>query len=207
MIIVASSIGGMTAEVFARQYPERVAGLVFVDAASSEMLPAVSKWLGPATVGACVASAAAHFGVIRMLDPFGLHAEDSDEARRSAALAYGARRWDALCAMARGAWRDPQFLAKVPPLRSDVPLVVLTASSDEQLFPGSGWLGGSVRAERVASHQRLAKHSTAGTWKMVPKSTHLIASSQPDAVSDAVLLGPRLRTPFSITVTCVPRRA
>ena len=188
MIIVASSIGGMTAEVFARQYPERVAGLVFVDAASSELLPAVAKWLGPATVGGCLASTAAHFGVIRLLDPFGLHAEASDDARRSAALAYGARRWDTLCAMARGTWHDPQFLAKVPPLRPDLPLVVLSASSDEDLFPGSGWWGGSVRAERVASHQRLAKRSTAGSWKMVPKSTHLIASSQPDAVSDAVLM-------------------
>ena len=36
VILVASSIGGLTVEFFARQHPERIAGLVFLDAANSE---------------------------------------------------------------------------------------------------------------------------------------------------------------------------
>jgi len=32
----------------------------------------------------------------------------------------------------------------------------------------------------------LAKQSSKGRWQVVPDSTHLIASSQPEAVADAV---------------------
>ena len=39
-VLVASSIGGVTAEFFARQHPERVAGLVFLDAGNSQAFAA-----------------------------------------------------------------------------------------------------------------------------------------------------------------------
>jgi pimeloyl-ACP methyl ester carboxylesterase/protein-S-isoprenylcysteine O-methyltransferase Ste14 len=186
LIVVASSIGGMTAETFARRFPERVAGLVFVDAANSEMVPIVERHSGLLKAGACIAAAAAHFGAIRLIDPFGLHADSSDEARRVEAITYGARPWGTLCAMARGASRNLHWLDGVPPLRSDLPLVVLSASTSEQMFPGSQWFD-EVRTQRIPAHQRFAKRSTQGTWKMVPKSTHLIANSQPDVVADAVI--------------------
>ena len=70
-VIVASSIGGLTAELFARQFPERTAGLVFVDAANSLTLAlreSVSGWVKPA---ACTSGVLARFGVIRLIDPFG----------------------------------------------------------------------------------------------------------------------------------------
>jgi pimeloyl-ACP methyl ester carboxylesterase len=195
MLIVASSIGGLTAETFARRYPERVAGLVFVDAANSEIVPAAVSWVGTLRLAACTGAGAAQFGLIRLLDPFGLEREVSDEARRGAAITYGAKPWAAHCGMARGIARNPQAMNALPPLRGDLPLVVLSASSDTDLFPGGSWFGSlgmasrrsEVRAQLVASHQRLAKHSSAGSWKTVPKSTHLIASSQPDVVADAVI--------------------
>jgi hypothetical protein len=132
--------------------------------------------------------------LIRVLDPFALRSDPSDEARRGAAITYGAKPWAAHCAVARGLSRDLQALNALPPMRADMPLVVLSASSDVDLFPGTSWFGslgmssrrGDVRAQLVASHQRLAKQSTQGSWKMVPKSTHLIASSQPDVVADTV---------------------
>jgi pimeloyl-ACP methyl ester carboxylesterase/protein-S-isoprenylcysteine O-methyltransferase Ste14 len=186
LIIVASSIGGMTAETFARRFPERVAGLVFVDAANSEMVPIVERRAGQLKMGACLAAAAARFGAIRLIDPFGLRAESSDDARQAEAITYGARPWGTICAMARGASRNLHWLDEVPPLRSDLPLTVLSAATSEQMFPGSRWFE-EVRTQRVPAHQRFAKHSTQGSWKMVPKSTHLIANSQPDAVSDAVI--------------------
>jgi hypothetical protein len=37
-----------------------------------------------------------------------------------------------------------------------------------------------------ASHQTMASRSAAGTWRIVPGSSHLIASSHPQAVIDAV---------------------
>ena len=135
---------------------------------------------------ACAAGVAARFGLIRLVDPFGLRLETSEQARRSAAITYGARPWATVCAIVRGLAADPQAFEQAPPLPRDVPLVVLSAESDEDLFPGSR-LAGSIRAARIDRHKVFAARSTHGTWTLVPDSTHLIGDSQPDAVADAVL--------------------
>jgi protein-S-isoprenylcysteine O-methyltransferase Ste14/pimeloyl-ACP methyl ester carboxylesterase len=187
-VIVASSIGGLTAEMFARSYPERVAGLVFVDAANSRLVPRMVSSSGAITALACAVGAASHFGVIRLLDPFAL-GDESEGARRSAAVTYGARTWAGTCAMARGLTHTQREFEQAPPLAADLPLVVLSASSAQDLMPPFAepffdpreW-----RNEVRASHQALAKQSSRGSWKEVPNSTHLIAGSQPDAVADAV---------------------
>jgi len=150
------------------------------------MQPIAERWAGRLKIGACIAAAAARFGGIRVLDPFGLNTETSEDARQAAAITYGARPWATICAMARGLSQDVHFLDRVPPLRSDIPLVVLSASTGDQLFPGSQWIT-DVQTGRVPAHQRFAKRSTQGSWKMVPKSSHLIANTQPDAVSSAVI--------------------
>jgi len=187
MVIVASSIGGLTAETFARRYPERVAGLVFLDAASSAGLQRASGWLGSLKAIACVASFSARFGTIRLLDPFRLGRESSDAARRSAAVTYSPRHWDTLCAMMRGAPETLRVLSEAPPLSDDIPLVVLSASSEQEMFPGYGWLSPEIRQGRIASHQELAKRSRKGRWMLVQNSTHLLAGSKPDVVADTVL--------------------
>jgi protein-S-isoprenylcysteine O-methyltransferase Ste14/pimeloyl-ACP methyl ester carboxylesterase len=192
-VIVASSIGGLTAELFARQFPERVAGLVFVDAANSRTLSlreSVSAWVKPA---ACTSGLLARLGVVRLTDPFGLYAEGSEQGRRSAALTYHSRAWSQLCAMARGLPDTVREFAAAPPLRSDLPLSVLSASTSEEAMPPwlEPWIERffdteQLRVESRASHQAFSKQSTKGKWQLVPDSTHLIASSQPDAVADAV---------------------
>lgn len=189
-VIVASSIGGLTAELFARQFPERVAGLVFLDAANSLTLSwreMVSPWVRRAACGSAVA---AQFGVIRLVDPFGLAAEPSDEGRRNAALTYNTRPWAQLCAMARGLDETVRAFSDAPPLSGALPVTVLTASSGAGLVPpGVDWFVDveRIRAALRDSHQRLATQSARGRWAMVPDSTHLIGSSQPDAVAEAVL--------------------
>jgi protein-S-isoprenylcysteine O-methyltransferase Ste14/pimeloyl-ACP methyl ester carboxylesterase len=189
-VVVATSVGGLTSEFFARQFPERVAGLVMLDAANSLVLPsmpALARWLTPA---ACGAAGLAYLGVIRFADPFGLNGDPSEEARRSAALAYNARTWSGLCAIARGRAATMQAFAGAPPLPADLPLSVLSASSTENLAPPGADRVIDVEAAKTAlveSHQRLATMSSRGTWRMVPDSTHLIAASQPDAVVDAVV--------------------
>jgi hypothetical protein len=87
-VLVASSIGGLTAELFARQFPERTAGAVFLDAANSLTLArreSASGWLRPA---ACTTGILAHFGLIRLTDPFAFYEEGTEQARRSAAVTY-----------------------------------------------------------------------------------------------------------------------
>lgn len=186
-VLVASSIGGLTAEMFARTYPERVAGIVFVDAANSLFLPRLAPYSGRITALACTAGTLARFGVIRLLDPFGLGA-DSEGARRSAAVTYGARLWTAHCAMARGLDDVQREFEQARPLPAGLPVTVLSASSKEQLMPPF--------AERFIDPNQLLRETEAanrdfaarvhGTWKKIPNSTHLIADSQPDAVADAV---------------------
>jgi pimeloyl-ACP methyl ester carboxylesterase len=187
MVIVASSIGGLTAETFARRHPERVAGLVFLDAANSVLVPRASDWLGSVKAAACVASFSARFGMVRLLDPFGIGREDSDAARRSAAVTYSPRLWATMCAMARGAPSTLQVMSTLPPLSGDIPLAVLSASSEEDMFPGYRWVAPDIRKYRIVAHQEFAKRSTRGTWTQVPNSTHLLAGSKPDVVADTVL--------------------
>jgi pimeloyl-ACP methyl ester carboxylesterase/protein-S-isoprenylcysteine O-methyltransferase Ste14 len=187
IVIVASSIGGLTAETFARRFPERVAGLVFLDAATSLQAPKASGWLGTVKAAACTASASARFGTIRLIDPFGLGRETSEGARRSAAVTYSPRLWGTMCAMSRGAPQTLEILAGLPPLPPDIPLRVLSASSDEEMFPGYQWVTPVARSERMKAHQEFAKRSTRGQWMLVPKSTHLIAGSAPDAVAETVI--------------------
>ena len=189
-LLVASSIGGLTAELFARQFPERVAGLVHLDASNSLTLSlreSVAGWVRPA---ACASGFLAHFGLIRLFDPFGLTKEGTDEARRSAAVTYNSRPWVQLCAMARGLPDTIREFREAPPLRADLPLTVMSASSRDDVVPAGVGFFVDVQALSTtvrASHQEFAKQSTRGKWQLVPESTHLIASSQPDAVADAVL--------------------
>jgi protein-S-isoprenylcysteine O-methyltransferase Ste14/pimeloyl-ACP methyl ester carboxylesterase len=187
VVIVASSIGGLTAEMFARRYPERVEGLVFVDAATSLSVPFLASRDRTARALACTAGVLGHFGVMRLLDPFWL-GRDTEEARRSAALTYHARAWDQLCAMARGVHLMAQQFEEAPALRPDVPLTVLSASSATDLLPpGLEGAAEEIRPGLLEAHKEFARRSTRGTWSMVPDSTHLIGESQPDAVAKAVL--------------------
>ena len=189
LVIVASSIGGLTAEMFVRQYPERVAGLVLVDAANSELLPTLNAIAGRARTAFCTTSMLARFGVVRLVDPFGLN--ESDELRQAAALTYSPRPWAQLCAIARGIDRSSQEFKEAPPLSTDLPLTVLSASTADDLVPPVFQRfadAKEMQAAAQASHKRMALKSNRGRWQMVPDSTHLIAESQPDAVSDAILV-------------------
>ena len=79
---------------------------------------------------------------------------------------------------------------EAPPLRRELPITALSADTREEFLPPAlaGWiqLRGSVDALRE-SHKRMVQGSARGVWRMVPGSSHLIASSQPQAVIDAVL--------------------
>jgi len=183
-VIVASSIGGLTAERFALDYPERVAGLVFLDAASSEMTPHAARWMTSGTTAACGLAFAARFGVMHLVDPFGIGATDSDEARRSAAVTYRSGSWDTLCATLRGIGGDPHGTDVLGRFPNDIPVRVLSATA----ITRSQRLAFGDQGRELANgwHQRLALRSARGAWRVVPNSQHLIASEQPDVVVDEV---------------------
>jgi pimeloyl-ACP methyl ester carboxylesterase len=191
-IIVASSIGGITAEMFARRYPDRVAGLVFLDAAVSEMIPILSSQVDVRMVkAACMAtSTAGRVGLIRLLDPWHLRGSDDEAAQRSAALMYRAQPWKMLCAIVRGIPITQQEFAAAGALRDDVPLVVMSAELSRGLLPPA--FATMVNRDEIvppmrAAHQHLAQKSSRGVWRLVQGSGHLIANDRPQVVVGAVL--------------------
>ena len=101
-ILVPASIGGLVGEVFARRHPDHVAGLVFLDAASSIQLDRVAANTGWFTRSAGT-GAACLLSLIELRATF--------------------------CAMARGFDQTMRDVAAAPPLRSDLPMIVLSAGS------------------------------------------------------------------------------
>ena len=186
-VIVASSIGGLPAEMFARQYPERVSGLVLLDAATSGVLTPLQARLGRVRAAACTARVLAWLGVIRVVDPFQL-AQGAEVGQRAAALTYGGKPFDALCAMTRGLPASAQEFAMAQPLAPGLRVLVMSASSaDDLLPPGFETMRDELRPMLLEAQKALAADAPGRTWQMVPESTHLLAESQPDAVAEAVL--------------------
>jgi pimeloyl-ACP methyl ester carboxylesterase/protein-S-isoprenylcysteine O-methyltransferase Ste14 len=183
-ILVASSIGGLTVEMFARKHPERVAGLVFLDAASSGALPIAAPRFDIAAIGTCALTATANFGLIRFVDPFQMAGDRTEQGRRSRAFTYGAKALGTVCAIVRGLPNSLHEFEAVPPLPSDVRMVVLSAEHPlEFLAPFTN----TIQDARLQVHQDLARRSSRGEWRIVPGSEHLIASSKPDEVSRVIL--------------------
>jgi pimeloyl-ACP methyl ester carboxylesterase len=191
-IVVSSSIGGLTTELFARRHREQVAGLIFLDAANSDTAGRLA-WLASKTniTLACSARWVARFGILRLADPFQFRRQiPTDDAARAIAQIYSVERMAALCGMARGLPAGVQELRAAPPLAPDVPLTVLSAASLEGLLPPRlAALRGradALRNDWLAGQQQFARRSTRGTWRVVPGSGHLIAGSQPRVVTEAV---------------------
>ena len=192
IVIVASSIGGITAELFARRYPDRVAGLVFLDAGNSEAAArTVASHVASAVgLGCSAATTIGAVGFLRLIDPWDLRHQKTVESKRSAALMYGAKPWVMLCGIVRGARQTLEEFAAAPPLRREIPVTALSADTKENFLPPAlariiGTPGGNTAA-LLETHQHLAQGSAHGTWKVVPGSDHLIAGSQPQAVVNAV---------------------
>lgn len=188
-ILVPSSIGGLTVELFARRRPDRVAGLAFLDAATSDVVarlqPEIS-WMRIQAV--CLLPLAARSGLLRLIDPFDLRRSGGDGASRAVARMYRVEPMNTICGMARGASGTVAEFQAAPPFPPDVPLTVLSAETNEGLLPRglpTGFLP-SVR-ERHEIHQAMARRSSRGRWQVVPGSSHLIGNSQPHEVAAAVL--------------------
>jgi pimeloyl-ACP methyl ester carboxylesterase len=191
-ILVPGSFGGLTVEMFARRYPERVAGLVFLDAANSELLERGMAVIDPAHAQrVCLARLPARLGILRLLDP--LHLRSLPQPGLAIALLYRAEPMDTLCAMARGLPRSAQELHDAPPLPSDLPLVVLNHDSATGFIPpGLAFLSqnpryASLMNEWMPMQQKFSRRSRRGTWQAVPGSDHGIASSRPHVVAATIL--------------------
>ena len=191
-ILVPSSIGGLTAEFFARRYPDEVSGIVFLDAGHSGALELVAAIPGGAELQdwvrrvACLAPIAERFGLIEWLDP--LHLGQDPRAERTRALLYRRAPLATLCGMARSRAETRQAFKEVPPLRPDLPLRVLTHDNTAGLIPPILPID-ATKFDPLwrFMQQQLARRSSRGTWQVVPAAAILCTRA----------IRRRLRTPSS----------
>lgn len=179
VVMVGHSMGGLYVRRFAIAHPEKIAGLVLVEAATPAMFdqPGVRRfreyfrWLGR---GGAAAGAVglANLSFFRS-DRIGLPADVWEEKRR------GLLSWRQTSASAReiGAWEAAGRQAGAGPLRPEWPVAVITAGS---MRPVSGW----EEARRAP-----AAASKAGLYRNVPDASHtsILGERHGDAVVDGVL--------------------
>jgi len=92
---------------------------------------------------------------------------------------------EAICGLVRGADGTLAELSAAPPLAREVPLAVLIAGASRAVLPLGVRL---VDPNDLRTAQlEFAKLSTKGVAQVVQYSDHLIANSQPDAVTAAIL--------------------
>jgi len=179
-LLIAASAGGLDAEMLARDHPEAIRALVFLDALDGSAVDALLKPLAELRREACVASWLARVGLLRLINPLKLHG-------RTAALTYRASATDAACGLLRTISESREELAVAAPFRADLPLVVLSHSEPRDLFP-PGHEAEAVSLEPTWNRlqEALARRSAHDDHRVVPGSGHLIAVDQPQAVADAV---------------------
>jgi pimeloyl-ACP methyl ester carboxylesterase len=181
LVLVGASIGGLTVELYAREHPADVVGLVFLDAVDSQSLEVVGSEVAAMRFRTCGAAYLARLGLMRLYDPLKLVGE-------AAALAYRPAPLAAACSALKALPESDRELAKAPPLKADLPLLVLSHEVPSDLLPVS-------EPERVRAfepewqklQQAQAKRSTRGEQWTVAQSGPLIARDRPAAVAQAII--------------------
>jgi pimeloyl-ACP methyl ester carboxylesterase len=114
-LIVAGSFGGLVAELFARERPAEVVGLVTLDALTAETVgePAVAGLASKA----CLGRWAAELGLLRLADPFHLATLDPMAFQ----LTYQASTWRTICRSLTDLPVTASQLGRAAPFRGDLP--------------------------------------------------------------------------------------
>jgi pimeloyl-ACP methyl ester carboxylesterase len=182
-LLVPSSIGGLTAEMFARRHPDRVVGAIFLDTATSDLLArSLPKINWATTQAACLVKVAARLGVLRLVDPFDFRRTGSADEARAVALMYRVEPMATLCGLVRGAAISAAEFRAAAAIPASMPLVVMSAESSGSV---PSWV--LPLQEKYRLHQTFARRSSRGRWQLVPGGFHIIASNRPEVVVDAVL--------------------
>jgi len=186
LILVASSAGGLSSELYAREHPERVAGLVWVDALSGDALDGVPE-IHRLERSACLARDAAWLGAIRLIDPLQLRATANDQAARTVALTYRRRTLDAVCSMTESFATSAEQIRHAPGMQSTLPAIVLVHGEPRGIDPtASAATLADLEPKWRAAQAQFSRRFTRSKLMVVEKSGHLIVSERPDAVYNAV---------------------
>lgn len=181
-VLAGHSFGGMNMQLYARRYPDEVAGLVLVDAVHedqwSRLPPAALQFIQGVNRQQAVAAYLAPLGLLRLMGITAAPSHLPDDVK-SAAEAMGAHNkvWATLHEEAAGLPESGAELKAAPPLHRDLPLAVLGASI--QQIPGTEEVWPTLQ-------QDLASRSDRSTFTLVPDADHYIHTNQPQAVIDAI---------------------
>ncbi|HWX79580.1 MAG TPA: alpha/beta hydrolase [Steroidobacteraceae bacterium] len=186
LILVASSAGGLPSELYAREHPDRVAGLVWVDALSADALDRVPE-IHRLQRSACLARDAAWLGAIRLLDPLHLNTADEALAARNVALTYRRRTLEAVCSLTRSFDESAEQIRHAPDLKSSIPAIVLVHGEPRDIDPFASAADlAQLEPKWRAAQAQFAARFTGSKLQVVEHSGHLIVGERPDAVVSAV---------------------
>jgi pimeloyl-ACP methyl ester carboxylesterase len=163
--MVAHSSGGPYVRIFAAQYPDEIAGMVFLDAQPAEAFTALPDYPGFYYPYRFVTALAPSLARVSILGPLlGLSAEESTlSAARSARNAVA---------------ELPTALDQAKALKTigDRPLIVVTAAAK----PDRGWL---------EAQDQMTSLSSNGVHRVIPTATHdsLISGVDAKASTQAIL--------------------
>lgn len=187
-LLVGGSAGGLIVELFARKYPDEVVGLVLIDALDEEALAQLPRASTHVMKMVLLGQLCARLGVLRMLDPFGLKKLPIDEGSIRSALTYRAAAWEAARFFIKAIKQSEADLRAAPPLRSDLPVTVLTHGIVGDLLGprANPALLREIEPIWQAQQSSLARRSSRGKQIIAEKSGHRIIAQQPELVVEAV---------------------
>jgi pimeloyl-ACP methyl ester carboxylesterase len=187
-LLVAHSFGGPIVRLFARDYPDEVAGMVLVDTPDEKVMfgPGYREYVSKLQWVALAGETAAQCGIVRLALHWLRQVPDGFSPQAFRTL----KAMVARPAFFRALRDDLRSLALVPPEQrhpgyfgaslGDLPVVVLAHG---QAFPGpaavleDGWRDGQAR---------LAALSSRGEMVVAANSNHMIQSDEPDLVIAAI---------------------
>jgi pimeloyl-ACP methyl ester carboxylesterase len=174
-VLVAHSMGGYTARVYAHDYPEEVAGLVFVDPQNLSTEDAAVFNPAPKPGKASLAVLMARIGVMRLLaGPLGSIQDLPDGAKQAyTANTVTSRSTQTLLDEGRGMSEGGAQARAVTTLGA-LPLIVLSR-------------GKNMDPESAASQARYLQLSTDSQHLVAEESDHRIMIEQPEAAVAAIL--------------------
>lgn len=179
-LLVAGSAGGLTAELYAREHPDRVVGIVLLDALTGRMIDDMPDAGRHMAHDACLARTLNRFGLLRLLDPLDRRERGDD---RDLALTYRASTWNAVCSLVEARATSAEQIRASPPLRSDLPIVVVRHDSAKASGPDDTVSEAQWQAAQAAN----AALTKRGELLVAPGSGHHIAEDRPDLVVATVM--------------------
>lgn len=188
-ILVGHSFGGLNMRMFASKYPEEVSGLVLVDSIHEDFYVRMPNAVEQSRTGQLeqlsMAPALSLIGLPRLLFPPLATQGLSDSVQDAAnARGYLAETYSAVHDEAFAFDQSAEEVKAANPIRSDLPVVVLSRSTAEAWPP-------SVSQEEAEGiwqelQAELSKLTSKTTQTIVDDSGHYIHLEQPKVVVDAI---------------------